>query len=151
MIEKQQLCNKLEQELQQLKGRLTGLLRKEEDAQSVFDAELQRRHQHMQSCERSYRYNSSVVTDARGRYYSMSSDNWSSCEGQALQEASQQVESMRGNIATVEQRLKEAKRPPPALYQPLPDSRESDYNALAVLFYAKSDLTGSLPLLQQFW
>jgi uncharacterized HAD superfamily protein len=71
-------------------------------------------------------------------------------EGEALQRAKRHVRQIKDAIAGVRKKLAAAKKPPPPVYQPLPDSRKTDSNALAVLFYTRSHLTGSMLLLQQF-
>ena len=150
MIEKQQLCKKLERELHGLRATLSCLLRQKEGAQETFDAELQRLRTRKEELEAQHIWDIPMVTVARNKYSRMSVDKSSSSEGRALQEASRHINCMRGNILGVENRLEVAKIPPPALYQPLPDSRGDDYGAFAVLFYSRSDLAGCLPLLQQF-
>jgi hypothetical protein len=71
-------------------------------------------------------------------------------EGDALQSAKRAAKQKEDEISAVKSELSKAMKPPPPVYQPLPDCRTTDFNALAVLFYMERDVTSSMLLLQQF-
>jgi hypothetical protein len=69
-------------------------------------------------------------------------------QGQALQKTKKAYSEMAEEINGVEKMLKVAETPPPPVYQPLLDCRKTDFDALAVLFYKRRHLTGSMDILQ---
>lgn len=172
VLEKQKRCKKLEQQLRKLRYELEGLQPVETNAYDAFSAALQLLQSRKQQVENEYRTVQSQVRcgaadakeEAGARYAMQSAQNkWRAMhkeqlsasgaltsEGGALQDARHAVERKQAKISNAEKDLENERKPPYPLYQPLPDSRNSDYEALAVLFYTRSDLTGSMPRLQQF-
>ena len=157
--EKQLLYRKLQRELEKLNTDLEELRREETSARDMFDAALQRlfdrkkivydhRHKGLPSSVR--RSLPILCAEYDEMEQDVHSNNPSSYEGKKLRAAESAVSSKESDVELKVNELARAKKPPPALYQPLPDSREGDYEALAVLFYARSDLAGNMPLLQQF-
>jgi hypothetical protein len=95
-----------------------------------------------------------AMKEARDKYNSMCQEQHnttgaSSSQGKALQAAKRAVEAKQREISAAESSLRSAMIPPTPLIQPLPDSRESNYEALAALFYIRCDLADNMPLLQQ--
>lgn len=172
--EKQQLCQQLKRQLELLNDQLRTLERQETRASNGFAAVLQPLQRHRDYCQQVYNasvarnshrnewlYNPEVTaarsasTEAETKYSAMNAEQncgatgASSQPGKFLQNARCAVTEKHSSIASVEGQLENAMKPPAPVIQPLPDPRESECNTLAVLFFVRSDVTGSMPLLQQ--
>jgi hypothetical protein len=118
------------------------------------EADLQRIQKDLREAQRAQREAESALLKAQTAHDSMAEEDWrtsgaTTSQGRALQRTKMALSKMKDEIAGVEKKLTLAKKPPPPVYQPLPDSRKTDFDALVVLFFAKSNLTGSMPLLQK--
>jgi hypothetical protein len=174
VIEKQRECERLSQELCRLENDLSSLRCHETHAKCKFDRALEVLRNRKLLKESEYRaaalhfpvkrksYENHIDTnaaqsamqEAKSAYDSLDAEQHvtsgaRSSEGKDLQRAKHAVIEKEKAIAGVEKQLEKAAKPPAPVYQPLPDC-EDEFNALAVLFYTRSELTGSMPLLQQF-
>jgi hypothetical protein len=128
-----------------------------EEAEKEVEKEekhLQKIQKELREAQRAHREAESAWLEARNAHQLMTVEEQGTAgartsEGQALQRTKKAVSAVQKERDGVEKTLKRAKKPPPPVYQPLPDSRKTDFNALAVLFFTQSHLTGSMPILQR--
>jgi ribosomal protein L34E len=165
--EKQKQCQRLNSQLQKLNSELPRLVAQQANKQSAFNRALDQL-----GCQKRLKQSAKDEADrSRNRYgwrgwqqASVSERMSSEAAEDALRrvtaafnsmEAEQQntlgaVKQKEDEIGAVKSELSNAMKPPPPVYQPLPDCRTTDFNALAVLFYMERDATSSMLILQQF-
>lgn len=70
--------------------------------------------------------------------------------GQAYTKAKHEVRNAKAKIEGLERRIREARIPPPHVYQPLPDCRTHEDECRMLLFFLYPELTGSFALLRKY-
>lgn len=161
--EKQELWHQIDQRLTTSRNQLALVQSTQSKAQASFDKELQQRSRDHSRCtqarrdlEACNRWSDPQVEKALGqeerarlRYNSMVSERTalasaSTAEGRALHRAKTEVADKEATIADLERQLKAAATPPPILLHALPASQSE---RLVVLFFARTDMTGSMVVL----
>ena len=172
--EKQTLCRNLQKQLQKLRQDLRALQQHEAQVGEMFRTALESLQSQLQRCTRDLKevedgnrtkggkvmVNEAVSKarkakdQAQAAYHRMRGDQTklhgaSTPEGSRWQDAKAAVRDKKEVVQKHEQQLEAARRPPLPVMQPLPDSRSDNEDMLAVLFFLRGDLAGSMPLLQQ--